>query len=185
MDRRKFDRRAVELAKDVLILFLTCSAVWLLIQTRMLEPLHNILREDMPQTQMGQTEGGSRIEAVRPLRIAVNLTAGMETGRYGVQYDQGAADALFQQVAGLLAEGLSSAGQPERVNRYQWEEALTSCPGVYFDFQGDIPLQVLGAGCPVRRARWMPMSGDWSCPYGRTKWRFITRTSGTDITTAV
>ena len=33
MDRRKFDRRAVELAKDVLILFLTCSAVWLLIQT--------------------------------------------------------------------------------------------------------------------------------------------------------
>ena len=140
MDRRKFDRRAVELAKDVLILFLTCSAVWLLIQTRMLEPLHNILREDMPQTQMGQTEGGSRIEAVRPLRIAVNLTAGMETGRYGVQYDQGAADAL---VAGLLAEGLSSAGQPERVNRYQWEEALTSCPGVYFDFQGDIPLQVL------------------------------------------
>ena len=143
MDRRKFDRRAVELAKDVLILFLTCSAVWLLIQTRMLEPLHNILREDMPQTQMGQTEGGSRIEAVRPLRIAVNLTAGMETGRYGVQYDQGAADALFQQVAGLLAEGLSSAGQPERVNRYQWEEALTSCPGVYFDFQGDIPLQVL------------------------------------------
>ena len=29
------------------------------------------------------------------------------------------------------------------MNRYQWEEALTSCPGVYFDFQGDIPLQVL------------------------------------------
>lgn len=56
----------MELAKDVLILFLTCSAVWLLIQTRMLEPLHNILREDMPQTQMGQTEGGSRIEAGPP-----------------------------------------------------------------------------------------------------------------------
>lgn len=65
MDRRKFDRRAVELAKDVLILFLTCSAVWLLIQTRMLEPLHNILREDMPQTQMGRRKGvaGSRRSA--------------------------------------------------------------------------------------------------------------------------
>ena len=84
MDRRKFDRRAVALAKDVLILFLTCSAVWLLIQTRMLEPLHNILREDMPQTQMGQTEGGSRIEAVRPLRIAVNLTAGMEAMEFSM-----------------------------------------------------------------------------------------------------
>ena len=105
MDRRKFDRRAVELAKDVLILFLTCSAVWLLIQTRLLEPLHNILREDMPQTQMGQTEGGSRIEAVRPLRIAVNLTAGMETGRYGVQYDQGAVSYTHLDVYKRQAEG--------------------------------------------------------------------------------
>ena len=104
MDRRRSDRRAVELAKDLLILLLTCSAIWLLVQTRMLEPLDNILREDMPQTQAEQTEGGSRIEAVRPLRIAANLTVGMETGRYGVQYDQGAADALFQQVAGFFED---------------------------------------------------------------------------------
>lgn len=109
----------------------------------------------------------------------------METGRYGVQYDQGAADALFQQVAGLLADGLSSAGQPERVNRYQWEEALTSCPGVYFDFQGDIPLQVLVGWLSGEESALDAHVRRLSCPYGRTKWRFITRTSGTDITTAV
>ena len=38
--------RAIELGKDILILLLTCSALWLAAKTQLLGPLSNLLRED-------------------------------------------------------------------------------------------------------------------------------------------
>ena len=42
------------------------------------------------------------------------------TARWGVQYDTIQSDALFQQVASLLAGALSSPGEPGEITR--WEE---------------------------------------------------------------
>lgn len=139
MDRQSRRRRAVELAKDVLIVLLTISALWLITQARVLGPL---FQETSPAPDARETQDGSQADA-RPLRITANLPGEGRTGRYGAQYDQEAVDVLFQQVAGLLVETLSSAGTPEEVSRSRWEEALTAVPGVCLDFQGELPLSVL------------------------------------------
>lgn len=143
MDRAGRARRAVELGKDLLILLLTCSALWLAARTQLLGPLSGLFREEPLPNDSYEAQSGARADAARPLRITASLAGGSETGRYGVQYDEAGTDGLFQQVAGLLVETLSSAGAPERVTRAQWEQALTSAPGVCMDFQGSIPMQVL------------------------------------------
>ena len=142
MDKGNKRRRAVELLKDALIVLLTCSALWLAARGQILGPL-GLLREETPQTGGHQTQGSAGMDAVRPLRITASLTGEAGPGLCGIQYDQAEADALFQQVAGLLAEALSSAGEPEQVTRSQWERALITPPSVCLDFQGELPMPVL------------------------------------------
>ena len=143
-------RRALEIGKDVLIVLLACSALWLAAHTQLGRPLHALIREEEPRASSGYEQGEIRAEAALPMAMAVNIPGEMagpdgETAlaRYGVQYDQEGCQTLFQQVAGPLVEALSSAGAPERITREQWEEVLHATPGVYMDFQGDIPMRVL------------------------------------------
>lgn len=139
MDKRGKRARAVELGKDVLIVLLLCSAVWLLARSQL---FHSNRTQDH-QVSSIQTQSGTRADTARPLRMTANLEGSADNIRYGVQYDAGAADALFGQVASLLVEALSSAGEPERVTRAQWERAQLTAPGVSFDFQGKLPVSVL------------------------------------------
>ncbi len=146
----------MELGKDVLIVLLACSAVWLLARTQLMGPAGRLWREEVPQAGPDQSGSESQMEAARPLRISAVLVRDGGAVRSGVQYDEAACDALFQQTAGLLVEALSSAGAPEKVDRRTWERALTASTGVCFDFQGNIPLEVL--------SRWLsgessPLSG--------------------------
>lgn len=141
--------RAIELGKDILILLLTCSALWLAAQTPLATPLRSLLREEGPRNRPGQSQVGDWGLGAVPMAMAANipggadLPEGTEGTRYGICYDQTACQELFQRVAGSLAETLSSAGAPEAVTRRQWEQALTSRLGIYMDFQGQIPLPVL------------------------------------------
>lgn len=142
--------RLMEVLKDILILLLTCSALYLAAQTPLAAPLRGLLREERRQAVPGQTQGVNLGSGALPMAMVVNLPA-RQTGapesaegvRCGLCCDQTACQALFQQVAGPLAEVLSSAGAPERVSRGRWEEALTASLGVYMDFQGTVPLPVL------------------------------------------
>ena len=143
MDRDRKRRRLVELGKDLLIVLLACSAVWLTVSSQMVPPLQGGLTPAGPQADPGQVDGTAGVEAVRPLRMTASLSNGTDLVRYGVQYDAQSCSALFQQTANLLAEALSSAGEPEPVTRRAWEQALLTPPGVCFDFQGEIPLPVL------------------------------------------
>lgn len=142
MDKRKKSRRAVELCKDVLIVLLTCSALWLVTRSQIMGSLTGLLQEEGTTGGGYETQGGTRADT-RPLRIVASLPGETWTGRCGIQYDQAAVDGLFQQVAGLLVETMSSAGEPEKVTRSQWEKALTTPPSICFDFQGEIPMSVL------------------------------------------
>ena len=174
MDKMRKRDRARELAKDVLILLLTCSALWLAGRSQIFGPLGGILREERPGPEAVQTESGARADAARPLRMAVSLQEGTETIRYGVQYDPAGVDTLFQQTAGLLVEALSAAGAPEPMGRTQWEEAQSAAPGITFDFQGALPLEVLagwlsggetGLTAPVRRLTLAPWQGETALFY--------------------
>lgn len=135
--------RAIELGKDILIVLLACSALWLLVRSQLMGPLNSLWQEEAPEVGTVQTQSGARADAARPLRMTATLAVGTEISRYAVQYDEAASDELFQSVAGLLMEALSSAGEPRRITRAQWEDALCTAPGVAFDFQGEIPMPVL------------------------------------------
>ncbi len=141
--------RGVELVKDILIVFLTCSAVWLAAKTQLLGPLNGLLYEENTQTAIKPGQNTDRAGGIVPMTMVVNLPNDLgpskdgEHIRMGVFHDQLACQELFRKVAGSLIEVLSSAGMLEEIDRAQWEQALTEQLGVYMDFQGEIPMSVL------------------------------------------
>ena len=138
MDKRRL-HRAVEWGKDVLIAVLAVSAVWLAIRAQSPGVL-GLFAQSAAGSYSDRNTAGSRTEAVRPLRMTVNL--GQEV-HYAQLCDTAAGDELFQSFAGLLMETLSSAGQPTQADRDTWERAVAQEPGVTFDFQGEVPMSVL------------------------------------------
>lgn len=131
-------RRVIETLKSLLIAALTCSAIWLAAASQLFGFLPDMIGSPV-RGQGGAAAGGVRTQAVMPLRMAVIS----EEGCYGAQYGSGEVESLFNRTASLLNEALSGAGLPREVSARDWEQALQAAPGLYFDFQGDIPLQVL------------------------------------------
>lgn len=141
----------IELGKDVLIVLLICSALWLTAKG----PLSGLFQEDSGQPLTGQSQGGDRAGGAIPLAMVVNQPAGTDIPgspvlpgggdgvRCGLQYDQDGCQELFQQIAGVLLETLSTASTPERISRAEWERALSGQLSVYMDFQADVPVSVL------------------------------------------
>ena len=81
--------------------------------------------------------------------MAAAIQRGSEVVRYGVQYDQESTDSLYQQSYSLLVEALSSASQPRAVGETEFQQALSTAPGLYFDWQGEIPVAVLNGWLSV------------------------------------
>lgn len=158
--RSERKRKWIEIGKDVLILLLTCSAVWMLLGSGLthLSFGHLMGNEDKMITDR-QEQNMGWTETVRPLRIVATVSQWDQQARYGVQYDRNAVDELFQQTASLLVEALSNVHAPQRVSRWQWVQAIKQAPGLCFDFQGEMPLSVLmgwlsgGQGAPEATVR--------------------------------
>lgn len=130
-------RRVIETLKNLLIVALVCSAVWLVRESRLLR-MPGMLEPPRHSQQSGE-QHSSYSAAISPLRMAVMS----QSGCYAVQYDSAELAAVFNRMAPVLNEALSGAGEPRPITREEWEAFLLSAPGVYFDFQGIIPLQVL------------------------------------------
>jgi len=143
MDERRNVTRLIEAGKNLLIVLLSCSAILLAARSGLVGRLDGLLKEDDFAQLPGQSETEGRADFARPLRVSAHLPGEVRGGCYAVQYDQQACDTLFQSVAGLLVEALSSAGQPETIPVFQWEQMLTVATGICFDFQGEVPLDVL------------------------------------------
>ena len=142
MDKRKKLRTVVELVKDVLIIGLICSAVWMLTSGGLMKRLGQQETDSAQITGM-QHHAAVQEEAVLPLSITATLSQSGESVRYAALYDAQAVDSLFQETAGLLVETLSSAEEPQKITRREWEQALGRAPGVSFDFRGEMPLSAL------------------------------------------
>ena len=138
MDKKK--KYPVEGIKNVLIVVLTLSALWLAWESRLMAPDKEELPPGQDSTSVLLPLGG-QTELLHPVRMVANGVGG--GGRYGTLYDRSETDALFGQVAGMLMEAMTEAGPPEKVSRSQWERALTEAPGVFMDFQGLLPMEVL------------------------------------------
>lgn len=130
-------QRVIELLKDLLILVLTCSALFLAGQT----PLFTQLRGWVaPPTRTAEPVARQPKEAAEPYGIAVRNSMGL----YGAVYDRGQVDRAFDQLSPLLGEAFATAGTPEDLGRRRWETLLES-PGVYCVFQGTPSMPILSA----------------------------------------
>ena len=130
-------RRVIETLKNLLIVVLVCSAVWLVRESQMFR-VPGVL-EPPARNQENSPQQSGHSAAVLPLHMAVMSQGGC----CGVQYDSDELSALFNRMAPVLNEALSGVGSAEPIAREEWEALLISDPGVYFDFQGVLPLQVL------------------------------------------
>lgn len=154
---RKRKNRPVELCKDLVILLLALSAVYLLGRTQFYDnsdrwfsgsfsflPFGDHQSPSQPAGGWGQ--GG----VMRPVRIA--MTSGL--GCYGLQYDSAGVNDLFGQLINPLSDALSAASAPQQSSAREWRAALAGGrTGVYLDFLGNIPLANLyawisGGGAP-------------------------------------
>ncbi len=154
--RHKHQSRLIELGKDLVILLLACSLLYLLgrtlISVERLNELRGLLdRGDQDSVVASQTQATSI--RIRPLRLAV-YHEGM---RYGVQYDREGTDRAYDELYTLITEALSSVGTTEKVPENRWEQALRSM-GIYLDFYYAIPFDLLAESTeklvstgPVRR----------------------------------
>lgn len=150
MERKKRPRFR-EVGKDLVIVFLALSAIYLTLrtQTRVELPegggIWNTV-VDFFQGGGGQETPANRPEnqilELRPVRMSVNLAG---VGTYSVQYDTAAVDKLSDKMFILLGEALSSVKEPKNVTEQVWRDALATLDNVYFDFQGQVPLAALYA----------------------------------------
>lgn len=134
MDKK---RRVVEGLKNLLIVALTCSALWLIADSQVFQVSGLLGRHQ--HSEGAAAPGPVQSQRLLPVRMAVMS----QSGCCGIQYDSADLGAAYDRMAPLLNEALSGAGEPRTVSREEWERMLTSAPGMYFDFQGAIPLQVL------------------------------------------
>lgn len=139
--RSKRRSRAVEWGKNILIILLALSAVYLLgraqISGRVLDSVRELL--DKSPSVSSVAEPNQTASAVaRPVRLAIYR----DGQRYGVQYNQEETDEVFTSLATLVSEALSSAGAPEAVTERDWRSALCRT-GIYMDFLYPVPLLTL------------------------------------------
>lgn len=146
----------LELVKDVLILALSISALWIVAEGELRSWVQSRLREELPEQYVAQ-DTQLLAEAARPLGLTATTLEGDRKVRSAIRYDREEVGMLFQQTAGFLRETLSSAQTPEAVSRRDWERALATAPGLCFDFGGELPLSVLcgwlSADSPLPEAR--------------------------------
>lgn len=128
-------RRVIELGKDLLIVALSCSAIFLAARTPIATHLRGWVAPEPPPAALTRTS-----RAVSPYAIAVRNDKGL----YGVSYDQAPVERAFERFSPLLGEAFSAAQSPETATRAQWQ-ALLESPGVCCTFQGQPPLAALSA----------------------------------------
>lgn len=135
-DKRRI--RWIEWGKDLLILLLVCSLIALVGQTHLFGKAGELFSGTADSGGTAADSGAS--VKISPMRLAI-CQDGL---RYGVQYDQETLQADYAALSTLLAEALSSAGQPERVTEGRWRKALCGT-GIYLDFYYAMPLDILAA----------------------------------------
>lgn len=138
--RNKRRSRLIEWGKNLLILLLALSALYLLSLTQLsggiLETVRDMLKDSAADSASDPSQ--SSFSTVQPVRLAVY----QDGQRYGVQYNQDETDAAFSSLSTLLSEALGSAGGPEPVSEQDWRSALQSM-GIYMDFFYPVPLRTL------------------------------------------
>lgn len=153
-------RPLIEWGKNVLIVLLALSAVYLLGRTQLyvdgaasgwhlVSGLKAVFSGEEPVSPSQVLGDWSQGTLPRPVRMVV-LTA---QGSAGIQYDNTALDSLFLEFTNPLADALTGASVPVQVSEEEFQAALSAQrPGIYLDFLGRVPLANLTAWLSGGRA---------------------------------
>lgn len=140
MSKRK---RIAEAIKNLLIVLLTCTALWLVVDSQLFGHLPG---RTEPRDEYGDGDGDdiNYTETVSgQLTLPLQMAVINQSGCYGVQYNSREVSDLFEQVLPVLGEALSGAEQVLPCTRAQWQQKLTEGPAFWLDLQGKVPLNVL------------------------------------------
>ena len=141
----------VELFKNVIIVALLISAVFLINETGV---GGSFARPENADAVSPTAETlGAASPAARPAFAVVSDSDG---GRYGVKYDYAAVGEIYDRFGPALREAFGLFGTSELVGEDDWNAALSS-ESVFFDFMWAIPLHTIagrseydGPDCSVR-----------------------------------
>ena len=134
----KPDRRWMERAKNVLIVLLTLSAVFLLTKTPLVQDSGLVNLFQAPKSSGAPSSGAAGGGPVLPARMAVYR----DGARCGLQYDDDRVSELFAALGPLLGDALAAAEEPWSITEAAWRGYLQT-PGICFDFDGGLPLAAL------------------------------------------
>lgn len=130
-------RRLIEWCKNLLIVLLTCSAVFLAYQTPLVSHFRDMVA---PTLSVEENAASTSREALIPYALRVSNSL----GAYGVSYDDSAVSRIFLRFDSYLGEAFSTAGEPQELSARRWR-ALLESDGLYCVFQGNPPLSAFSS----------------------------------------
>lgn len=130
--------RLREWGKNLCILLLSLSAIWLVWQATPYEGFSLLARDPAPIAAK-PTEAGTL--SVEPVSMVVRNAA----GRYGLAYDSSTTGEIFESKLGiLLREALAAASAPVLVGKADWQTVIREQEAwIYYDFLANLPLDRL------------------------------------------
>ena len=141
-------KRFIEWIKTAAIVLLALSALFLGRQTGVFSDVLDAVPlfggvADLVRGASGtgtSGDGGGNIkEAARPTSIVITNSSG---GRYGVKYDTGVRNSVYERTSSILGEAIGSASATLEISAAQWRAALSGA-GLFFEYVTPVKLSVL------------------------------------------
>ncbi|MBE6991441.1 MAG: hypothetical protein E7430_02535 [Ruminococcaceae bacterium] len=139
--------KIIELTKTLLLIALTCSAIYLTIVANSYYNLKLPFIDSKGEESAAVTGVNTVSEASKPVKMAVMNSY----GRYAAIYSSDSVEQMYDSLGKYLGEALGTMGQAEAVQPETVMEKL-SLQGIFYEFPGRIHLSALaawlGAGLP-------------------------------------
>lgn len=135
------ESRLPEWIKNLLILLLSLSALWLVSLSPLYvgSPLESWVRQLFPSESLTSQASVSRTTAAaQPLAVSFSNA----DGRYTARYDSETVADAFDAVTPLFGAALAAPGTPFPIAESRWQQALSQT-GVYLEFDCALPFSVL------------------------------------------
>lgn len=132
--RRTVSRRTIDRLENLLILFLICTALFLVKKTGMFQDAFHWTTDPTAQTLNGIQD--TALYRGTPVKIMIEV----QGERYGVQYDQEAVQTLYQDgFSQLLTKSVAAMERPKEASLDEWKQAVEQADTwVFYDFLYDV-----------------------------------------------
>lgn len=133
-------RKIIELTKTVLLIVMTCSAVYLTIVANSYYNLKLPFVADKSEETAAVIGDNTVSEASKPIKMAVMNAY----GRYAAVYNSDIVEQMYDSLGKYLGEALGTMGQAEVVQPETVIEKLSG-QGIFYEFPGQVHLSALAA----------------------------------------